>query len=250
MPVLPFRFQRTSASFAGLLVAAGCSQTKVERNDTHITRAFVSPVTIAVAPVLNFSGEFSLDPIAAADLLASELTYVEGVTVVPLNRVMAVLAGQGRTQVDSPAHALAVCEALGADAILVGGIMEYDAYTPTVGLILQMYEPNRPPPAAFDSLVDRRLALPFEASRMADPFSPTSQVQLVQNAAHEKVQKAVKKFADPRDEDETHLGWRQYLKVQSLFLRFCWNDALARLMKQERSRRLLLAGGARTEDPA
>lgn len=233
-----------------IMLIAGCSQSRKERDETSIPRSFVKPVTIAVAPVLNFSGEFSLDPIAAADLLASELTYVDGVTVVPLNRVMAVLAAQGRMQVESPAHALAVCEMIGADAILVAGITEYDAYTPTVGLILQMYAPNRESPSAFEPLVASRMAEPFEITLMSDPLLPSSQVQLVLNGSHDRVQTAVKKFAGPRDGMKTHLGWRQYLKVQSLYLRFCWNDAVMRLMNQERSRRLLLVSASKTREPA
>lgn len=231
-----------------VLSGSGCSQSR-PNDETAIPRAFVRPVVLAVAPVLNFSGEFSLDPIAAADLLASELTYVRGVTVLPVNRVIAVLAGQGLTQVESPAHALAVCGAVGADAILVAGITEYDAYTPTVGLVLQIYAPRYESVESFEPLVAARMAEPFELTRMVDPLLPTSQVQLVLNASHGQVQKAVKKYADPRDEMKTHLGWRQYLKVQSLFLRFCWNEAIDRLMKQERSRRMLIASGSDTEDP-
>lgn len=236
---------------AGLLLmsgVAGCSQ-REKLDDFAIERAFVKPVTLAVAPVLNFSGEFSFDSVSAADLLASELTFVEGVTVLPVNRVMAVLAAQGRTQVESPAHAIAVCEALGADGILVAGVTEYDAYTPTVGLILQMYSPNREVHEPFEPLLAERMAQPFVISHMVDPMLPTSQVQLIENGAHERVQRAVRKYAGPRDGAETHLGWRQYLKVQSLFLRFCWNDALTRLMNQERSRRMLLATAADTEEP-
>lgn len=232
-----------------LVFLVGCSQ-PMKSDDVAIPRAFVKPVTIAVAPILNFSGEFSLDPIAAADLLASELTFVEGVTVLPVNRVMAVLATQSRIQVESPAHALAVCEAVGADAILVAGITEYDAYTPVVGIVLQMYAPQQHAVEDFEPMLAARMAEPFEITRMVDPMLPTSQVQIVLNAAHERVQKAVRKYADPRDGNESHLGWREYLKVQSKYLRFCWNDALGRLMKQERSRRLLLVAGGNTEDPA
>ncbi len=226
----------------------GCSQ-REKQDDFAISRAFVKPATLAVAPVLNFSGEFNFDSIAAADLLASELTFVEGVTVLPVNRIMAVLAAQGRTQIESPAHALEVCEAVGADGILVAGITEYDPYTPVVGLILQMYSPSHETHESFEPILAARMAEPFIVSHMADPMLPTSQVQIIENGAHDKVQKAVREYADPRDGAESHLGWRQYLKVQSLFLRFCWNDALTRLMKQERSRRMLLTAAASTEEP-
>ncbi len=232
-------FGRTGALAGGVLtLAAGCLQH--EPRSVSIAPAFVRPTTLAVAPVLNFSGEFHLDPVRVADLLASELSYVEGVAVLPVNRVVAVLAGQGRSQVESPAHALELAEAVGADGILVSGITEYDAFTPVVGLVLQLYSPHRDMPPAFDAVAVSRMATPFSVTRMADPLTPTSQVQSVYNAAHDEVRAAVQKFADPRiDSEENYLGWRQYLKVQTLFLRFCWHDALLRLMKQERSRSLL-----------
>lgn len=223
----------------------GCSEKK---DDLSIAPAFIRPTVVAVAPILNFSGEFHLDPIKAADLLASELTYVKGVAVLPVNRVVAVLTAEGKSQVESPAHALALADAVGADVILIAGITEYDAYTPTVGLVVQMYVPN----AAnenFDAITASRQSEPFTATRMADPLQPTSQFQAVFNGGHDQVRRAVQKYATPRiDEEENHLGWRQYLKVQSQFLRFCWHSALSNLMKQERSRRILLASENLTED--
>ena len=92
-----------------------------------------------MAPILNFSGHFDVDPIQAADLLASELTGFGVVTVLPVNRVVAALAIEGKTQVESPAHALDIANAVGADAIVIAGITEYDAYTPVVGIVIQMY---------------------------------------------------------------------------------------------------------------
>ncbi len=234
------RSLRRSVALAGgvLLLAPGCRQPQTR--SVSIAPAFVRPTTLAVAPVLNFSGEFQLDPVRVADLLASELSYVEGVAVLPVNRVVAVLASQGRSQVESPAHALELAEAIGADGILVAGITEYDAYTPVVGLVLQLYAPQSNGPTALDAVAASRMATPFSVTRMADPLTPTSQVQSVYNAAHDQVRDAVQEYADPRiDKEENYLGWRQYLKVQTLFLRFCWHDALLRLMKQERSKSLM-----------
>ncbi|MCG8407402.1 MAG: hypothetical protein MI923_19560 [Phycisphaerales bacterium] len=232
---------------AWLIWGLGCSGKK---NELSIAEPFIQPKTLAVAPILNFSGEFQLDPIKAADLLASELTFVKGVGVLPVNRVVAVLAGQGKSHVESPAHALEVAEAVGSDAILIAGITEYDAYTPAVGLVLQIYAARANDPDAFDPVVASRRSEPFTASRLGASLVPTSQFQAVYNAAHKRTRQAVKKYATPRvDHEENHLGWRQYLKVQSLFLRFCWHDALSNLMKQERSRWILTAMENNRETP-
>ena len=235
-------------SVVGILAALlGCSA-----NDDRVSVAppFERPTILAVAPILNFSGEFHLDPVKAADLLASELSYVDGVTVLPVNRVVALLASQGRTQIESPAHALEVADGVGAAGIVVAGITEYDAYAPVVGVVLQLYAPNRTAGSVFDGVAVSRMAQPLTVQRMADPLLPTSQVQTVYNAAHDDVQAAVRRYARPRSAGENHLGWRQYLKVQTQFLRFCWHDALGHLMNQERSRRIRLAIGDAREDPA
>lgn len=225
----------------------GCAQ---EEGGVEIGRAFVRPTTVAVAPILNFSGQFDLDPVKAADLLASELSYVQGLTVLPVNRVVAYLANQGRQQVESPAHALAVAEGVGADAIIVAGITEYDAYTPTVGVVLQIYSPSAHDVPSFDPVMASRLSQPFDVTHLADPLSPTSQIQAVYNADHDRIREAVRRFAGPRSSSEDKLGWRRYLKVQTLYLRFCWHTALNGLMNQERSRRMLLANGTIRENPA
>lgn len=193
--------------------------------------------TYAVAPVLNFSGQFDLDPVRAADLLASELGEVQGITVLPVNRVVAYLAMQGKQQIESPVHAVQVARAIGADAMLVGGITEYDPYTPIVGLALQIYTVSSSLPPPVDAVAasrDARLAgLP---TAPAGP-SPAGQVQRVYNARHDEVVQAVKTYAKPRSEGESPFGWREYLNVQTSFLRFCWHDALERLLLQEAGRR-------------
>jgi hypothetical protein len=232
---------------ASVACLAGCAQ---EEGGVEIGRAFVRPTTVAVAPVLNFSGEFDLDPLKAADLLASELSYVQGLTVLPVNRVVAYLANQGRRQVESPAHALEVAEGVGADAIIVAGITEYDAYTPIVGVVLQIYSPSAHEAPSFDPVMASRLSQPFDVTRLADPLLPTSQVQAVYDASHDRIRKAVRQFAGPRFSSEDPLGWRRYLKVQTLYLRFCWHTAVNGLMNQERSRRMLLANGTARETPA
>jgi hypothetical protein len=210
---------------------------------------FAEEAAFAVAPILNFSGEFALDPVKAADLLASELSYVDGISVLPVSRVVAYLATQGKQQIESPAHALAVAEAVGADAILVVGITEYDPYTPVVGLALQMYTvPGRSMPPPFDPVLASRQPQPITVTEMAEVLSPRGQVQRVYDASHDDVVKAVRRYGKGRSEGENPYEWRQYLKVQTLFLRFCWHDAVKRLMRQQ-AREMLLASGDGLEVP-
>ena len=223
---------------------AGCSG---EKEPVAVTSPYHEPVTFAVAPVLNFSGEFTLGPVKAADLLASELTDIEGISVMPVSRVVAYLATQGRTQIESPAHAVAVARAVGADAIIVAGVTEYDPYTPVAGLVLQIYRVSSAASPSVDPVLVSRDPRPMALTETADGLAPTSQVQMVYNANHEWVAQAVERYAKHRDEEPSPFGWRQYLKVQTLFLRFCWHDAIERLMREERGRVSLLAGGQDSE---
>lgn len=224
---------------------AACSQ---DESSVTIASPFQQTVTFAVAPVLNFSGEFELDPVKAADLLASELSSVQGVAVLPVSRVVAFLATQGKIQVESPAHALAVAEAVGADAILVAGITEYDAYTPVVGIVLQMYTVSGREAPVFDPVHASRQAQALTGRTVADVLAPTGQVQLVYNGSHAHVVEAVRRYAKDRSEGTNPFGWRQYLKAQTMFLRFCWYHAIERLMSQQhRSDQAVLAGDPRME---
>lgn len=224
-----------SAWLAALTCGAlltGCAR---HESDVRVSNAFPVPITLAVAPILNFSGDFNLDPVKTADLLASELSFVDGVTVLPVNRVMAVLASQGKQQIESPSHALAIAEAVGADAIVVAGITEYDAYVPVVGVAVQIYELPKQPTTGLDAVQATRQARPAAVSEMADAQLPIGQVQVVYNASHTYVTDAVREYAAHRSEGDQNLGWKQYLKVQTLFIRFCWHDAIGRLMAQHRS---------------
>jgi hypothetical protein len=235
-----------------LLLAAAGSIPACDRPSNRIKTHCSVPAgtTFAVAPVLNFSGEFDLDPVQAADLLASELTHFEGAVVLPVNRVVAALAAEGKRQVESPTHAVALAEAVGADAILIAGITEYDAYTPVVGLILQMYIVSNGTAPVLDARIASREAAPATLTEMADFSTPVGQIQKVYNATHDDVVDAVEEYACPRSEGDSPYGWREYLKVQTKFLRFCWCDSLARLMKQQLRRGPVVARAGAREDVA
>lgn len=238
------------AMLAAAAAQAACAGCLRPDEKVAIENTLDVPITFAVAPVLNFSGEFSFDPVKTADLLASELAYVRGANVLPVNRVVAVLASQGRTQIDSPAHAVDVAESVGADAIIVAGITEYDAYTPIVGVVMQIYTARRPAMPSLDPTTAARQARPVTLSEMSNALVPVGQVQRVYNADHVAVSQAVREYAALRGEGDDHLfGWRQYIKVQTLYLRFCWHDAINRILADVHSRQALLAG-VQSEEPS
>lgn len=239
-----FRFMGPAAMSCVVLVSCTHSEEKV-----RVHTALIEPTTFCVAPILNFSDELTLDSIKLAELLASELTYVDGATVLPVSRVVAALASRGRTQIESTEDALAIAEAVGADAIIVTGITEYDAYTPIIGVAMQIYSVRRPVSMGMDPSTMARGARPTSmVSDLDDPRRPTGEVQVIYNANHAYVVDAVKAYADDRKED-LQMGYQQYLKVQTLYIRFVWHNAVTRLLAQQRCLRTELAGLESMEHP-
>lgn len=213
-----------------IAMTAGCSW----RDRAVAPRAsFPAGMAIAVAPVLNFTGSTDFDPYQAADLLASELTDFDGIVVIPVSRVLAALAAEGRDQIESPAHALRIARTVGADAVLVAGVTEYDPYTPTVGLALQLYAPDRKDPSPEISDAAVRANQPVGLEKNQDSLTPLGQIQKVYNATHDDVVSDVERYARRRDADQSPYGWQEYVKVQTKYLRFCWHDALERMATQQ-----------------
>ena len=216
------------AIIAGVaLPLVGCAKPDCRR--VRIANPRLGTMRVAVAPALDFTGSRSFDPIAVAELMASELSDVEGFEVLPVSRVLAVLVRQGRERVESPAHALDIAEELNADGILVFGVTEYDPYRPpVVGIAAQLY--RRRPVAGVDPVpvADGPPSVPVRPVATADV--PVAQTSRVFNAAHEHVVNEVKRYAEDRNEQNSPFGWKVYTASQRNYLRFCCSATIKRLM--------------------
>ncbi|HEY3246111.1 MAG TPA: hypothetical protein VGM03_22435 [Phycisphaerae bacterium] len=234
-----------AAFIAAAMPALGGACAPKHRTVTSARESLYGALTIAVAPALNYSGKSEVDSHAAADLMASELTTVEGVAVIPVARVIALLAAQGRTSVESPEHALALAQQAGADAILVFSINEYEPYTPPImGLAAQLYgvrpdltvtgfapewDRRRGQSATGDSgagVVESMREAPCDAAA-AGPFA---QSQRVYDGSRDAVVEAVRHFARDRGYGAGPLGWKRVLASQQLFLRFCCHRTVEELL--------------------
>ncbi len=214
-----------------VFAVGGCSRWQVV-DPVRLQNASLGPMTIAVAPALNVSGSADLDSNRVADLMASELSYVDGITVIPVNRVLAVLADQGRDAIESPGHALEVAKILGADAILVFAITEFDPYDPPVaGIAAQLYGRRRTAHfAAFDPVLESRIGAPSGYESRGAPMGALAEFEQVFDASHEWVSAEVKRFAQSRSEAKSPFGWRVYLASQQRYLRFCCHETIRALM--------------------
>ncbi len=205
------------------------SEEKIPQRHAH--SALPWGMTIAVAPALNHSGNPAFDPLRVSDLMVSELSTIEGVRVIGVNRVLAILAEQGVLQVQSPQHAAAVCERVGADAILVYAVTEFDPYQPVVGMAAQLYSPNRTA-ARTDPVTADPNARPFPVPERMDALRPWAEVQRVFNGVHEDVRERVRQYASDRNDKRTPYGWEKYLASQEWYLRFCCYEVLGELVQQ------------------
>lgn len=212
------------------LLCVGCRGKVVE--PVRLANETLGPMTIAVAPALNVSGSADLDVVRVADLMASELSYVADIDVIPVSRVLAVLADQDKNAVESPEHALEIAGILGVDAILVFAVTEYDPYEPpVVGIAAQLYGRRRfSRPVGFDPVGESRLAGPTDRSAAVSSLAPVVEAEHVFDASHQQVSAEVKRFAEWRSADASPFGWRKYLVSQQHYLRYCCHATIKALI--------------------
>jgi len=228
----------------GIGLTVGCAgEQRVER--VRIANETFGPMTVAVAPALNLSGAADFDPNRFADLMASELSFVEGVTVVPVSRVLGMLTAQGHTTVTSPEHALELVELLGSDAILVFAITEYDPYDPpSIGISAQLYG-KRPGPSggSFDPVALSRQATLASSSPSGSGNRLLAQSQQVIDASHGHVVDRIREYARLRGGGDSPYGWRKFMVSQRDYIRFCCYVTIFELVGGRDDPRL--AGGSR-----
>jgi hypothetical protein len=188
---------------AGGVLSFGCAGRHEPVEPVVVPNPTLGRLTIAVAPALNFSGSTDFDANRFADLMAGELSYAEHISVIPVSRVLGDLAGQGADRVESPTHASEIARRLGADAILVFAVTEYDPYDPPrVGISAQL----------------------FAAAPMGDQGEPATGVGAIEtssrpltetqrrfDAAHADVADEIRSFARQRGADGSAYGWRKYV---------------------------------------
>jgi hypothetical protein len=201
----------------GALLVSGCVQPHAPSSSPS-----ANPRVIAIAPVLNLSGSRDIDPLKVTDLVASEFLSFRGVTVIPVNLVLAELERQSRHTVQSSEDAIALAQALGADATVVVAITEFDPYTPVVGMVMQWYaaRPERTAARLDPVSASREAQAPAAGLSAPDPTAPRWQVQRVLNGTDERVCHEIKDYADQHEGQKSPYGWRKYLRSQELYVRF------------------------------
>ncbi len=224
-------------AFALAAIGFVCLSPATCRQDRHaepfrIANLRFWPMTVAVAPAINLSGSTDFDRLRFADLMASELSYAEGISVVPLSRVLGVLSAQGKEAIESPGHAEEVGRLVGADAILVFAVTEYDPYDPpSIGISAQLFEVRTR--AGIGSVGAHPSAAPGNstATSTEGTLPPAlAQTERVFDASHAAVSNDIQAFARRRGADDSPFGWRKYVVSQQAYIRYCCSATIRALL--------------------
>lgn len=219
--------------FAGVgLLAVGCAERIPGPGLMENQR--LGPMTLAVAPVVEQGGIGDEVGEHLVTELANELSYVKGIRVIPPARTLAVLHDHGLSRVETAAQAMELLDVVGADAILLAVVTEFDPYDPPkLGLILELVGSR---PGEKQRWVDP-VALSRSGTEWTDVPEPEgrrvlAQVQRVIDASHEDVAEDIKRFAKTRNAEESPFGHRLYMVSQRKYLQYCSHAAIRMLLDE------------------
>ncbi len=184
---------------------------------------------MAVAPALNFSDRPELDPIRVAELFASELAECEGVRVVPVSRVVAVLARRGELSVGSALDAVGVGRRIGAEAIVVPEVTRYEPGRPMViGLAARLHSCAAGPEAA-DSDGPAEPGRPRERSEGSENGAAVLETSRVYDESACLSWDGTRKYDESRTANNSAPAEGRYRGSRDSFLRLCCRDTVGRL---------------------
>jgi hypothetical protein len=199
------------------LTAGGCQPPdKPYGSETPLRMPGIRREVWAVAPAINLSGVKDVDPLLQADLVYGQLQEIDGLTVVPVNRVVEAYAGLRIENVNSAQQAAIVCDLLGCDGLVVPTVTAYDPYDPPkLGASLQLF----------------RKRVRFGPSTRP---STTTLMQAVamDDAANGSVRAALNAYAAGRNDPKSPLGPREYLVSMDRYCGFVYNALAKELLRQ------------------
>ena len=207
---------------AACLLSGGCAAEPYGRERTLALPGPDQKVW-AVAPVINLCGQSGVDPVLQADLLFQQLQTIQGLTVVPVDRVAQVYAANGIEQVQTAEQARAVIDALGVDGLVVMTVTQFDPYNPPkFAGAMQLFQ--RPPEHATagpdPQLLDRAATPgPDESLPYKNDFL---QVVGMFDAANGSVRDAVSAYARGRHEPAGPMGAKEYFVSMDRYCGFAY----------------------------
>jgi hypothetical protein len=189
----------------------------------------------AVAPIRNESGTSLIDSAALADSVTAQVQRIEGINIVPVNRVLEAMAAHDMPAINSVGDVLALIQTLEVDGLIVGTVSAWDPYDPPkIGMTIQLYSRRAPGGGA---AVDSR-SLTFAATDTRLPGTtrfnqPVNQASGYFDGANGDVLLRVQEYATGRTPYESAAGWRRYLMNMDLYAEFVSHELTRQLMQRE-----------------
>ncbi len=219
-----------------IALVAGCAKTPEWGMEHVLMMPGKSRQVWAVAPAVNLSGHREVDPLLQSDILYQQLQEVRGLTVIPVDRVVAAYAGLKVEKVQTPEQAALVCDLLGCDALIVPSITAYDAYDPPkFGGALQLFKRSsdyaRPPQIDVRELA--RAASPGPNVSLPPPRR-TGFVQAVgvYDATNGTVRDSLWGYAAGREDPVGPMGKREYLLSMDRYVGFAYHSLIEDLLRE------------------
>ena len=234
---------RRMRAWAGVIVLTGLVLPGCRSKPEDRLYVSTYPANLVVVQFKNLAGSQSLDTLAVTDEFVTELGQVTGLTVLPLNQVVAKLRELEIASVESPSDALMVADAMNVDGVIVGAVHRWEPYDPPlVGMTIQLYMRDqvlRDTKVQSDHLHVNpadlsRATRPFEL-KLREPVQAQSEVTRIYDASQAGVIEKIKAYAESRPDDLSAMGWKKY-KTQRLFLRFVSYEIIGELMAIEDAR--------------
>lgn len=232
-----------AAMFAALTPLAACESNPKQQMPTSLSSPYGqgAEVVLAVAPLRNESGVSIVDELSFSDTLVNEMQQTPGVSVLPMNRTLAAMRALRLGSIDTPADALALAKAAGADGVVVGSITAWDPYDPpTIGLTLAIIGRSPLMRAPADPSVDpmtlrsaRSEPQTTDRLRVLGALSVASETL---DAANGATREQVRMYAEGRHDPKTAMGWKRYVSSMNLYGKFACHEMSRRLFEAERQR--------------
>lgn len=221
------------AIVAMLGLCAGCFDSTPEYGREQVKRLGLPHRQVwAVAPVVNLSGENTVDPILQADMLFEQLQQVQGLTAVPVNVTAQAYLDLRIQQVASAEQAAVVCDRLGVDGLIVASVTRFDPYNPPkMGSTLTLFmRPAQRRAADVDPRELARRATPPEGTQAAPAGEQMIQVVGMFDAANGSVRDRVKYYAAGRHDPLGPLGEKEYFVNMDRYCGFVYSELVEQLL--------------------
>ncbi len=192
----------------------------------------------AITPLLNETGTSLADGVRFADHLVNQFEQIEGITVLPLNRVLAAMSANGIENVTSIGETIMMINVLKVDGLIVGTLTNWDPYEPPkIGAKIQLFSREK---SVDGSIIDSRLLTYAATGDLPSGTSiyskPVAQVSMYMDAASGDILTKIAEYAKGRIAIDSPGGWRRYLLSMDLYCEFVCHELAGKLLDEELSR--------------